>query len=205
MTFTDKIPAPNWAIGHECAVAYAPADPAGTAVAVRPKGAVNFLVITAYSLAWFAMAFSQFAGVYPPHKYVGYFLGVISLFAGCIFGGSAVKGGVSVRRMIFGSHTRGTVKSHQERPMQNWDRSVFLPVIEFVAASGETMTFTDKIPARKWAIGRECAVAYATADPAGTAVAVRPGNAVGLLVLMLMSLAMFTGAFLLFSGVWPPH
>jgi hypothetical protein len=205
MTFTDKIPAPKWAIGHECAVAYAPADPGGTALAVRPKNAVNLLVATVYSLGSFAAAFFLFSGVNPPHMYVAYFEGVVSLLAGCFLGGAAVKPGVSVWRMIFGSRARGTVVSHQERPMHNWDRSAFLPLIEFVAASGETKTFTDKIPAGKWAIGRECAVAYAPADPAGTAVAVRPGNVVGLLIAMVMALAMFAGAFLCFSGAWPPH
>ena len=92
--------------------------------------------------------------------HVAYFEAVVALILGCVMGGEGVKLGGSVRRIIFGSRVRGTIVSHQERLTRNGNRSSLFPVIEFVAASGNTVTVTDAISAGKWAIGRECAVTY---------------------------------------------
>jgi hypothetical protein len=102
--------------------------------------------------------------------------------------------------MAFGNRARGTMVSRQERVMPRRDRLIIYPVIEFVAASGDAVTFTDIVPARKWAIGRGCAVAYAPADPAGTAVVVRPNAIVGLLICTVFSLTAFASAVWLLSG-----
>lgn len=122
----------------------------------------------------------------------------MGLVGGCVLGGQGIMIGVRVWRMAFGHRTRGTMVSHQERPTRYGNR--LFPVIEFVAASGEAVTFVDAGPARKWAIGRECAVGYDPADPAGTAVAIRPNSFVGLLLCTVFSLAFFAGTFWLLSS-----
>jgi hypothetical protein len=133
--------------------------------------------------------------------HVTYFLAASGLFGGCLLGGEGIKIGVSVWRMAFGRRARGTMVSHQERLTRNGNHySPLFPVIEFVAANGETVTFTDAVTARKWAIGRECAVGYDPTDPAGTAVAIRPNSIAGLLICVVFSLASFAGTFWLLSG-----
>ena len=125
------------------------------------------------------------------------------MIAGCIMGREGIQIGVRVWRMIHGSRARGTVVSRHERWTRNGNRSLLYPVIEFAAASGETVTFTDKITARKWAIGRDCTVAYAPADPESTAIAIRPNSIVGLLIATTGSLGSFAIAFLLLSHGLP--
>jgi len=109
-------------------------------------------------------------------------------------GGESVRLGIRVRRMAFGRRADGTVVSQRERPARRGNRSLVFPVIEF-SVNGEAVTFTDRVAARKWAIGRECAVAYSPEDPARTAVAIRPANVAGLLITATFSLALFFGAF----------
>jgi hypothetical protein len=134
---------------------------------------------------------------------VTYFEAFMLLIGGIYLGGEAVRTSVRFWRMMFGSRAQGTIVSQEERVSRyaNRSRPFFSPVVEFVAPSGETVKFKDEFAAaRKLDIGGECAVAYASADPAGTAVVVHHNHIVGLLICAVVSLALVAGSFWLFSG-----